>query len=82
MNEAERDRTMRFALDRVGAMLPVIATIYGANTDAVAAEAARAEKAGARCFLRSRTQRSTVPCSIPRCQPHIFAQLRVHPRWP
>lgn len=51
LSEAERDSTLRFAIDRIGATLPVIATIYGANTDAAAAEAARAEKAGAAALL-------------------------------
>jgi 4-hydroxy-tetrahydrodipicolinate synthase len=51
LSEAERDSMLRFAIDRTGAALPVIATIYGANTDAAAAEAARAEKAGAAALL-------------------------------
>ncbi|MBN9004108.1 MAG: dihydrodipicolinate synthase family protein [Rhizobiales bacterium] len=51
LSEAERDGTLRFAIGRVGATLPVIATIYGANTDAAVAEATRAEKAGAAALL-------------------------------
>jgi 4-hydroxy-tetrahydrodipicolinate synthase len=51
LSEAERDDALRFAIGRVGAKLPVIATIYGANTDAAVAEAMRAEKAGAAALL-------------------------------
>ena len=47
----ERVATLRFAVDRVGAKIPLIATIYGSNTSEAAAEAARAEQAGAAALL-------------------------------
>jgi 4-hydroxy-tetrahydrodipicolinate synthase len=47
----ERYDTLRFAVDRVGAKIPLIATIYGSNTDEAVSEAARAERAGAAALL-------------------------------
>jgi 4-hydroxy-tetrahydrodipicolinate synthase len=51
LSAAERDSTLRFAANRVGSRLPLIATIYGSNTSEAAAEAARAEKIGAAALL-------------------------------
>lgn len=51
LSAAERESALRFAVDRVGSRLPLIATIYGSNTKEAAAEAERAEKIGAAALL-------------------------------
>lgn len=47
----ERDEILTFAVREVGDRIPVVATVYGANTTEAAAEAGRAARAGARGLL-------------------------------
>lgn len=51
LSPAERESTLKFAIERIGAKLPVIATIYGSNTSEAVAEAARAARLGASALL-------------------------------
>src|SRR4051794_39184162 len=51
LTPAERETTLKFAIDRVGDKLPLIATIYGSNTAEAAAEAAQAARLGAAALL-------------------------------
>lgn len=47
----EREKTLTFAIDQIGSQVPVLATVYGHNTEAAAAEARLAESLGARGLL-------------------------------
>jgi 4-hydroxy-tetrahydrodipicolinate synthase len=51
LTAAERKSTLKFAIERVGAKLPLIATIYGSSTSEAAAEAAHAARLGAAALL-------------------------------
>jgi 4-hydroxy-tetrahydrodipicolinate synthase len=51
LTRAERESSLKFVLDRVDGELPVIATIFGANTDEAADEACIAARSGAQALL-------------------------------
>ncbi|RQV69636.1 dihydrodipicolinate synthase family protein [Burkholderia cenocepacia] len=51
LTRAERDSSLKFILERTGGELPVIATIFGANTNEAADEAYIAAHSGARALL-------------------------------
>lgn len=51
LTERERDEVLAFAVREVGDRVPVLATVYGANTAEAAAEARRSAAAGAQGLL-------------------------------